>query len=138
MTNVLEQKQIIHIVVEIVVLTGVSFYFASKNKQLSSSIQALSKKLEEQEEIIQRHEQILMQLVKSVNQNNNNNVIKPVTVNIIPDLPIKKNKDPKIVSVKAQPLKNEVSESENESDLDDEIEEELKELEKDDDLKKKS
>jgi hypothetical protein len=161
MTNVLERKEIIHIVVEVVVLAGITFYFSSKNKKLLDNIQVLSKKLEEQSEIIQKHEHIIMQLVKSVQSSNNISKNKHATVNIIPNSPkIKKNSKNFIKKIDNVNDKNNVkdnpkindnakdSDSDN-SDLDDseldneiakELEEleELEELQKDDGLKKKT
>ena len=71
MSKVLEKKDMIHIATEIVVLIGITFYFSSKNKKLLDHIEDLSKRLEEQEDIVQKHEKIIMQLVQTINNQNN-------------------------------------------------------------------
>ena len=67
MSKLLENKQIIHIATEIVVLIGIIFYFSSKNNKLLDHIEDLSQRLEDQEDLIQKHEQIIRQLVQAVN-----------------------------------------------------------------------
>ena len=67
MLKLLENKQIIHIATEIVALIGIIFYFSSKNKKLLEHIEDLSQRLEDQEDLIQKHEQIIRQLVQAVN-----------------------------------------------------------------------
>lgn len=67
MSKLLENKQIIHIATEIVALIGIIFYFSSKNKKLLEHIEDLSQRLEDQEDLIQKHEQIIRQLVQAVN-----------------------------------------------------------------------
>lgn len=62
-----EKKDIIHIATEVVILSGITFYFCSKNKKLSAHIEELSKRLEEQEDIIQKHEKLITQLLQKVN-----------------------------------------------------------------------
>ena len=52
MSKLLENKQIIHIAAEILVLVGITFYFSSKNKKLSEHIEDLSQRLEDQEDLI--------------------------------------------------------------------------------------
>jgi hypothetical protein len=73
MSKLLENKQIIHIATEIVAMVGIVFYFSSKNKKLLVHIEDLSQRLEDQENLIQRHEQIIKQLVQTIN----NRVIPP-------------------------------------------------------------
>ena len=72
MSKLLENKQIIHIATEVVVLIGLTFYFSSKNKKLMEHIEDLSQRLEDQEDLIQKHEQIIRQLVQAVNKQNGN------------------------------------------------------------------
>lgn len=67
MSKLLENKQIVHIATEIVVLIGITFYFSSKNKKLLGHIEDLSQRLEDQEDMIQKHEQIIKQLVQVIN-----------------------------------------------------------------------
>jgi len=67
MPKLLENKQLIHIVSELVILLGITFYFSRKIKKLSSQIEDLALKIEEQDDIIQKHEQIIRSLVEYVN-----------------------------------------------------------------------
>jgi hypothetical protein len=69
MSTILEKKHMIHILTEIVVLVALTFYFSSKNKKLLEHIEDLSKRLEEQEELVQNHEKIIQQLLENVNKN---------------------------------------------------------------------
>ena len=66
--NSLDTKQIIHIVSEIVVLIGLTFYFSSKNKKIQGHIEQLSQRLEEQEDKIQKLEAALQQAFVSFQQ----------------------------------------------------------------------
>ena len=68
MSALLQNKQVAHVATEIVVLIGLTFYFSSKNKKLLEHIEDLSQRLEDQEDTIQKHEQIINQLVKLVNR----------------------------------------------------------------------
>lgn len=63
----METKQIIHIASEIVVLVALFVYFTQKNKRLSKHIQELAERLEQQEDIIQRHEQVIRKMVNIIN-----------------------------------------------------------------------
>jgi hypothetical protein len=67
MSKLFENKQIIHIASEFVVLTGLTFYFSSKNKKLLEHIEDLSQRLEEQEDIIQKHDNSIKELINAVN-----------------------------------------------------------------------
>lgn len=57
-----DNKQLIHIASEVVVLLGMAFYFSSKNKALQSHIENLAQRLEEQEDRIQKLENIIQQM----------------------------------------------------------------------------
>ena len=71
MSKFLDGKmQLIHVTSEIVVLLGLTFYFSQKNRQLMSHIEGLATRLEEQEDLIQKHEQIIKKLVEYVNSEN--------------------------------------------------------------------
>jgi hypothetical protein len=60
--KLLDNKQLIHITAEVVVLTGLTFYFSSKNRTLMGHIEELAQRLEEQEDHIQKLEQSLNNL----------------------------------------------------------------------------
>lgn len=61
-----ENKQLIHIVSEAVVLLGISFYFSSQNKKLMNHIEELAHRLEEQDDKIQKLTTTLEQMGKSL------------------------------------------------------------------------
>ena len=58
----------IHIASEIVVIIGLTFYFNQKNKKLMSHIEDLSQRIEEQEDLLQKHEQVIRKMVDFINQ----------------------------------------------------------------------
>lgn len=134
----MENKQMIHIASEIIVLGGLIYYFNQKNKKLLSHIQDLSRKIEDQEGILQKHEEIIRKMSEFINQQKNT-IEKPKKI------PVKeirtKKSEPIKVSFKQNPspIKNKIiqrveeisssEEEEEESDLDAELEEELQELE---------
>jgi hypothetical protein len=68
MAKLMENKQMIHIASEIVVVIGLTFYFNQKNKKLMGHIEDLSQRIEEQEDLLQKHEQIIKKLVESIKQ----------------------------------------------------------------------
>jgi hypothetical protein len=57
------KQMMVHIVSEIVVLVGITFYFNQKNKKLMAHIEDLAQRVEEQEDLLQKHDQIIKQLV---------------------------------------------------------------------------
>lgn len=97
MSKFLENKQMIHIISETVVLIGMTFYFSQKNKKLTEKIEALSQRLEEQEDLIQKHDGIIRKLVETVN-NNNQQHLTPSILKPALDQQIKK-KNVKSVSI---------------------------------------
>jgi len=64
----MENKQMIHIASEIVVVIGLTFYFNQKNKKLMGHIQDLSQRIEEQEDLLQKHAEIIKKLSESIKQ----------------------------------------------------------------------
>lgn len=78
MSTLLKNKQqMIHIVSEVVVLLGLTFYFSSKNKKLMQHIEDLAQRLEEQEDNIQKHDQLIRQLAGTIQQLNTS---RPVSI----------------------------------------------------------
>mgnify|MGYP000583589285 CR=1 FL=1 len=136
MSKLLENKQIIHIATEIVVLIGLTFYFSSKNKKLMEHIEDLSQRLEDQEDLIQKHEQIIRQLVQAVNTNQQ----PPSSPTPQPKPKSKKSKRDRTAPIPVtvhfndnevieETIVTQVEESSgDDSDLDNEIAEELQEL----------
>ena len=161
MSKLLENKQIIHIATEIVALIGIIFYFSSKNKKLLEHIEDLSQRLEDQEDLIQKHEQIIRQLVQAVNTKRpqlspNTSIPKtspkpkntkrkktPSPQKLPLARPVKSNiqfDDDEEVEETHEPVQQAVVEeysSDDDSDLDAEIADELEELQQQDGLKKR-
>ncbi len=146
MAKLLENKQIVHIVSEVVVLSGLTLYFSQVNKRLTKNITELNQKLEEQSVIIENHEQVIQKLVQNVNNITiqfHKSVQKsttkqgPIKQSIFVqkqkhvDLPLKttvqqpKNNKIKIEEVSSE---DEDDEEDDEEDLDDILAEELGEL----------
>jgi hypothetical protein len=71
MSNLFENKTMIaHIAVESVIILGVTIYFSQKNKKLMGHINDLIHRIEEQEDIIQKHEQLINNLSNAINDIN--------------------------------------------------------------------
>ena len=64
----MENKQLVHIASEVVIAIGLTFYFNQQNKKLKGYIEDLVQRVEEQEELLQKHEQIIRKLVERINQ----------------------------------------------------------------------
>lgn len=63
-----DNKQLIHVAAEVVLFVGMFYYISSKTKKLNNHIEDLVQKIDEQEELLQKHEQIIKQLVGAINQ----------------------------------------------------------------------
>jgi hypothetical protein len=75
-------SQVVHIVAEIVVLLSMTVYFMHENKKLASRIDSLSKKVEEQEEKLEKHDGVILDILKHLESSN-----KPkIVVNPLPSL----------------------------------------------------
>ena len=164
MSKLLENKQIIHIVTEIIAAIVIIFYFSSKNKKLLGHIEDLSQRLEDQEDMIQKHELIIKQLVQAIN--NRGPITALPKINNIPKPPVKEKKTtkkpisrPRVSfndneEVKENTVKSKQKQvepviekvvieqvpeesSDDSDDIDEEIAEELDELLSEQDLKKK-
>lgn len=66
-STLLEKKEIIHIASEVIVIVGIVYYFNQKNKTLLTHIEDLVQRIEEQEDLLQKHEQIIKNLVENLN-----------------------------------------------------------------------
>lgn len=114
MSKLLENKQqLVHIASEVVVAIGLVFYFSQKNKKLMSHIEDLAQRLEEQEDIIQKHDQMIQRLAAMIQQQSNvNHVSKPVTnePNFYPQ-PQKKHRSRKPKTVPRSPPPSQPSQS---------------------------
>jgi hypothetical protein len=70
MSKLLENPQIIHIIAEVAVLIGVVFYFCQKNSKLTNQINELTQRLDDQEDIIRKHEQMIIKLATTLEEYN--------------------------------------------------------------------
>ena len=71
MSKIFENKSmLIHVAAEIIVVIGITFYFSQKNKKLMGHINDLIQRIEEQEDTIQKHEQLINNLTNAVNDIN--------------------------------------------------------------------
>lgn len=144
MSKLVEHKEIIHIGTEIVLMAGLSYYFHSKTKKLSSRLEELEKQLAENKATIANHAQVIQNIMGHIDSLN-----QKLTSAHIPTHERKKGKElqprrdtksakkspkkpiiivpqPKIVEI--EELDELTSSEEEDSDVDAEIEEELREL----------
>ena len=77
MAKMFENKQIIHIAAEIIVIGGLTFYFNQKHKKVVKQVEELNQRLEQQNMILQKHEQIIQRLVNTFNLSIKQNSQKP-------------------------------------------------------------
>lgn len=61
-----DNKQMVHIAAEVVVLIGITFFFSTKNRKLQSHIDELTQRLEDQEDHLQKLDVSLQQLNTAV------------------------------------------------------------------------
>lgn len=125
MSKLFENKQLfIHIATEMIVIVGVFFYFSQKHRKLLGNIEELSQRLEEQEEIIQKHDKLIQKLISQKKQHT---------------FKVKdKVKDNKVIIPKNVVIVSQEHDEDDEDDnMDNELEEELKELEIDETEEKK-
>lgn len=145
----MKNNQIIHITAEVIIITGVCFYFSRKTKALNNRIDILTQKLEEQQELINKHEDIISQLLFRLSELNQYPISNPIPP--IPPIPPihsvnkktnkKTNKKEKTVKQPKNikkvrfdiPLEEEEKEL-TEEELDEELKDELSELKEDDDV----
>ena len=146
----------VHILSEVVVLVGLTFYFNQKNKKLMAHIEDLAQRVEEQEDLLQKHDQIIKQLVGHIGKQQammQQNAVPPPVVASVKSpryrkvraklrVPPQPSKTPVRVHFAPKPQESESegeSEGESDGDLDAELQEELNDLvEPDDSLKKES
>ena len=147
----MENKQMVHIASEIIALVGLTFYFNQKNKKLLGLIEDLTKKVQEQDDLIQKHDHIIKKMIEFMNLQNQKSSSPPILpepskirkksikeVHTKHPLAPSKSEQPKVsftdeVLIKnksPQKIESEESDEESEeSDLDAELAEELEELE---------
>jgi hypothetical protein len=155
MSSIFQNKHLIHIAAEVIILSAVVIYFHLQNQKLTNHIKEIVKKLEEQDELLKKHDMILQRLL-TVNVQSFQNPgpilrqpppqpTRPLQAQqpIVQEQKPARQEKPKNkteIKVEAKPVVlnldtsikevEEESESENEEDLDEEIANELKELEK--------
>jgi phage shock protein A len=150
--------QIIHIVAEVIIICGLTFYTVNRNKKLLCYIQDLEQKISQQEELLQNHDKLIIKLSQNVNslhslvaqtknekkiikENVSKKVISPLPTNIstskkvmimIPEIKTTIEKVP-TKSSKVEEINDDVldvvnNNRNNDDSLDDELEKELNEL----------
>ena len=132
----------VHIISEVVVLVGLTFYFNQKNKKLLAHIEDLAQRVEEQEDLLQKHDRIIKQVVDHISKQQQvmqQNVMstrpnnKPKTASLkkvskpVQPPPVKETPPIRVHFAQKEDSESE-SESESESDLDAELAEELNDL----------
>lgn len=142
-----QNKDFIHIGVEILALVGVCYYVSNKNKNLTSIIEELSQRLEEQEDQIQKLDtkvnQLFGTITRLVQSSQQPVVTQPVISQPIVSKQVKKQvhkKPPVIQQVQKEPVvsfkvETETESESDDSDIDEEIKAELDELNKSSGLK---
>ena len=65
--NIVNKQQMIHMAAEVVILISVIFYFSQKNRKLSNQIEDLIQRVEEQENMIVKHEEIINKMAAYIN-----------------------------------------------------------------------
>ena len=68
MSKIFENKQLIHIASEVVILVALVYYFNQKNRKLLNIVEDLAQRVEEQEDLIQKHEEIIKKMVEQINK----------------------------------------------------------------------
>ena len=61
------KQQMIHIIAEIVLMIAIVFYFNQKHKKVLSLVEDLAQRVEEQEDLLQKHEEVIKKLVEGFN-----------------------------------------------------------------------
>ena len=135
MSSLFENKQMVHIVSEVIILFGVVMYFNSQTKNLANQIEELSNRFDEQEEKVEALEKKINELVAQRMQQVPQRVNLPPpqpqqrVVVTSPPPPTKKVEVPSVPQVSQQSKIVDVSD--NESELDRVLTTELQELEND-------
>jgi len=139
-------KQLMHIAGELAVAAGLIFWFSSKTKKLTSHVEELTNRMDEQDEQIQKLQASVVSLnnmLSKLSRQQQQEVVRTERKKekVQPENNKVKTKPvnpPKTVSFvnKIQPIEEE-DENATDSDIDDEIRTELQELELDTSLKKR-
>ena len=120
MNRILEHKQIIHVVSEVVIIASVSYFFYQKNRKLSQEIENLTQLLQEQQNMLDKHESLIKKLLENQNYQqtvtqNKPKLVKAIRKELVLPSPIKE--EPEVPRV----VRLDELEEKNDSDLDDEI-----------------
>ena len=119
-------SQIIHIIVDVIIIIAVSFYFHKKNQQLQKKIKELEEKLESIQNVIKEHDTVLQSIlynmkkpldIVNTTQSYNTQVVKESDQESDQESDVDLVEETKIVHVESS------------EDLDKELQNELSELE---------
>lgn len=77
MKALLENKLVLHIVGEAIVFIAVIFYFSQRHKRVMNHINDLVQRIEEQEDMLHKHEKAIENLTKQLKELKDNTSTKP-------------------------------------------------------------
>jgi hypothetical protein len=140
MSQLLENKQLlVHVASEVLVVSGITFYFHKKNKELLNEIEKLTQRIEDHAHVLDKHEHIIQKL--AVLQSQRSTPMSGLSDNKPKRKLYSTHKKPPLKIPSVKPInsthvsftvdeESEEESSEGESDLDMELLEELEELDK--------
>ena len=67
----------LHIIAEIIALCGIVVYFSQKNASLTKHLEELSARVEEHEDILAKHDEVLKKIISRISQSPNAHVTQP-------------------------------------------------------------
>ena len=122
MSKILENKQLIHVVSEVLILGGLILHFKKKNTELVSYIEKIEDRLENQDRILLNHENMIQRLMNTSRVTIPHQSV-PKRVNTV------MYSKPKIETLSVTSFSSSSSEADStESYMDAELEDELREL----------
>jgi hypothetical protein len=102
--KIFQNREMIHIVSEVIVLTGMTYYFSSQNKKLSARIDELSKKIEQQEQQMLTMDSGLRQIAGALAMTNQRlDSVQPGSTGLPPVVPNPTQSNP-VVPLPTQPI----------------------------------
>ncbi len=143
MSKLFENKNILHITVEVIILISIVLYFSQKTKKIAQHINDLMHRIEEQDDMLQRHEELLASLLPKTSpklsrndesETPNINFMKPVQKLVQKPILIPSVQISTQIPIQTLPTSNkveEIYEDEDQSDeekLDTELKNELEDL----------
>jgi hypothetical protein len=125
-TKTVDKQQLLHYVSEIVVLFGLVFWFQRKVAVLNNHIDDLEQRMDEQDEIIRKHDNIIQKMLKSQTLAPVQAIAPNALANTRPPTPVSTPVSPTVYTPEPEPVRPTLTEQS--SVLDEEIKTELAEL----------